>query len=634
MDHRFALIVALAISPLSVLADEPGRRFDLSARASELDPAAREHPEIGFVFTDPKSGAKTGKPADVEHAVVDTRVPSRDRLVIWLMDMSPGLFDRIAAYGLNGIQVHYANRWFGTLAPDVRDSGDVLGKIRLEAATGEDVSPLVTIPKPDCLQERARRFLLWLDQENPEGRWGRFLTDDRSDLRWEKVTLAGISHGSTTAARLALHRPVDRVVMFSGPRDNTETWQGLPSATPSNRFFGFTHVLDSGWEADHYCRSWQLLRMQDHGPVVNVDEATPPYGNTRRLITACDVGGNAGRAHSGVIPGGAACKDAAGTFVHEPVWRYLFLHPVEETGAAVPPDPDCTMDRQTNHGVPPPARAHAVAELVDGPLEVREVATGFTFTEGPAADARGDVFFTDIPKERIHVWRAATGTVDLWLEDSAKANGLCFAKDGMLLACRGGGRDVAAIDPATKVATPIAERFDGKRFNAPNDLVIDAAGGVWFTDPAYGRKPEEQELGEEAVYWISPDRRSVRKVADGFRRPNGIALSPDGTTLYVADRDADVTVAFPVEEPGRLGPRRPFVDTGSDGFAIDERGNLYVTPKAAAIRVVSPDGKNLGDIPLPLPASNATFGGPDRRTLFITARDKVFTLPMKVRGGQ
>ena len=331
----------------------PGKRHDLTARASQIDPLAKEHPEIGFVFNDDK-----GKQMDLQHAVVDTRVPPQGKLVIWLMDHSQPLFERISSYGLHGIQVHYANRWFGGLKPEVRDSGDVLGRIRLEASTGEDASPLVDIPKPDGMVERARQFLLWLDREHPEGRWGQFLTDDKKDLRWEKVTMAGISHGATTAARFAVHKPVDRVVMLSGPRDNTETWQGMPSATTANRFFGFSHVLDSGWTADHYCRSWQLLRLNEFGPVVNVDEVPSPYGNTRRLITTADVDKNPGRAHTAVVPGGSSVKNATGAMIHEPVWRYLFTHPVEQTGTAVPPDADCLMERQTAHGVPPtpPAR--------------------------------------------------------------------------------------------------------------------------------------------------------------------------------------------------------------------------------------------------------------------------------------
>ena len=146
---RFLCLGGIVGVAATAAAAETGRRYDLVARASAIDPAAGEHPEIGFSFTDPK----TGKPADLQHAVVDTSVPSEGRLVIWLMAHSPGLFDRLASYGLHGIQVHYANGWFGTLKPAVRDSGDVLGKIRLEAATGEDISPLVDIPKADgrCL---------------------------------------------------------------------------------------------------------------------------------------------------------------------------------------------------------------------------------------------------------------------------------------------------------------------------------------------------------------------------------------------------------------------------------------------------------------------------------------------------
>jgi len=190
--------------------------------------------------------------------------------------------------------------------------------------------------------ERALQLVKWLAKENPEGKWEQFLTADGSGLRWEKVILSGISHGSTTAARFAMHQKVDRVVMFSGPRDNTETWQGGVSATPSNRFFGFSHVLDGGWVANHYCRSWQLLRMHNHGPIMNVDDAKPPYGNSRRLITNMDVKNNSGRAHTIVVPGG---KDTMGQWVYDEVFRYLFTHPVDQSGPAVPMDAGCAMDQ-------------------------------------------------------------------------------------------------------------------------------------------------------------------------------------------------------------------------------------------------------------------------------------------------
>jgi hypothetical protein len=337
------LIVVLAmVIPLDMCAaDAAAQRYDLTKRASEIDPLCREHPEIDFLFADAK-----GKILDLQHAIIDTRVPAQGRLVIWLMDHNAGLFEHIAGYGLHGIQVSYANRWFSGLSKEHLTDGKSLGDIRLEAATGEDHSPLVTIPKPDGMMERARRFLAWLAKENPPGRWEQFLTADGAAVRWDKVIVCGISHGSTTAARFAIHQRVDRVVMFSGPRDNTETWQGLPSATPANRFFGFSHVLDGGWVGDHYCRSWQLLKLQEYGPIVNSDDAQPPYGNTRRLITASDVKNDAGRAHTSVVPGGTSPKNEDGTYRHEAVWRYLFTHPVEQTGAAVPMDADCQMDQR------------------------------------------------------------------------------------------------------------------------------------------------------------------------------------------------------------------------------------------------------------------------------------------------
>ena len=270
------------------------------------------------------------------------------------------------------------------------------------------------------------------------------------------------------------------------------------------------------------------------------------------------------------------------------------------------------------------------------------VADGFQFTEGPVADAEGNILFSDIPAGKIHRWlvpgdRPATGgpfEVETWLAPSGNTNGLCFDRDGLLLACQmGQGRRVVAIDPKSKAITPIAERFKGKRFNAPNDLWVDADNCIWFTDPAYERTAADTELDEEAVYWISADRKTVTRVADGFDRPNGIVGSPDCKRLYVTDRKAGMTWAFPIVGPGKLGERTKFNDDGCDGFAIDDHGNLYGTPKAPAVRIWGADGTIIGEIPLPDSPSNVTFGGPDRKTLFVTVKDKVFALPMKVSGG-
>lgn len=327
-----------ALPPSLKYNDPKPQRYDLTARAGEIDSRAKEHPEIDFVFN------KAGKPADIEHACVDTRVAPRGKLVIWLMGHNQALFDRVSGYGLHAIQVHYANGWFGKLNMEPPPPGEYLGKIRLEAATGEDFSDAINIPKPDGMQERALQLVKWLAKSNPQGRWNYYISADGQSLRWDDVIMAGISHGSTTAARFAKHQKVDRVVMLSGPRDQLEPWQALPSATPSNRYFGFTHILDGGWGGDHYCRSWILLGLHQHGPLVDVDQSRPPFENSRRLITNADVKKDANRAHSASQPGGAAIKDANGKFIHEEVWRYLFTHPVDQVGQAVTAETDCRLD--------------------------------------------------------------------------------------------------------------------------------------------------------------------------------------------------------------------------------------------------------------------------------------------------
>ena len=342
---RFVLATAgalalVALAPLAAAADAglSAGRIHLTKRASEIDPRAREYREIDFVFKD-----KDGKVQDLQHAFVAPDVAPRGRLVIWLMGYNAGLFDRLAGYGLHAIQPHYANKWFGLIPAKERDDGTSLGKMRLEATTGQDFSPLAKIEPPDGMMERTRQFLLWLAKEHPAGKWEQFLTEDRAAVRWDRVIVSGSSHGATSATRFAVHQRVDRVVALCGPRDQFETWHAFPSATPSNRIFGFSHVLDGGWTGDHYCRSWQMLGLHNHGPIVDVDSSAPPFGHTRRLTTAFDVKGDAKKAHSSVTPGSAAAKNRDGTFKHEAVWKYLYTHDVELTGPAVPLDPDCTV---------------------------------------------------------------------------------------------------------------------------------------------------------------------------------------------------------------------------------------------------------------------------------------------------
>ena len=333
-SHAFviALMVSVVVSSLAA------ERSLLKARASDLDPRAREYPEINFVF------GSAEKPADWQQASVDPAVTSRGELVIWLMSANDEFFERLNSYGLHVIQPHYARAWFGLLCQPSPMDDAARGNVRLEAATGADFSPELNLAPPDGMMERSRRFLIWLAQEHPEGQWDQFLTTDKSAVRWDKVIISGSSHGSTTAARFAQHQKVARAVMLSGPRDQDQNWQAGPSATPTQRFFGFTHMLDEGWTGHHYCRSWQLLGLQGMGPIVNVDEASPPYGNTRRLVSAADVGGDPKRAHGAVQPRSSSPKTANGGYRYEDVWRYLYMHPIDRFGKPAGHASFCTVD--------------------------------------------------------------------------------------------------------------------------------------------------------------------------------------------------------------------------------------------------------------------------------------------------
>lgn len=327
-----------ALFSVTIFSVGRAERVSLQARASELDPGAREYPEINYEF------GSAEKPQDGQFASVDPAVAPRGELVIWLMAPNDALFERLNRYGLHVIQPHYARAWFGLLCQPSPADGEARGKVRLEAATGDDVSPELNLAKPDGMMERARYFLIWLAREHPAGDWAQFLTADQARVRWDKVIISGASHGSTTAARFAQHQEVARVVMLCGPRDQDQDWQAGPSATPANRFFAFTHRLDEGWTGHHYCRSWQLLGLSALGPIVNVDEASPPYHYTRRLVSAADVGGDPKRAHGAVQPRSNSPKTPAGDYLYEAAWEYLYTQPVDQVGKAADNAPFCVLD--------------------------------------------------------------------------------------------------------------------------------------------------------------------------------------------------------------------------------------------------------------------------------------------------
>jgi gluconolactonase len=262
--------------------------------------------------------------------------------------------------------------------------------------------------------------------------------------------------------------------------------------------------------------------------------------------------------------------------------------------------------------------------------EVRKVAGGFRFTEGPASDADGNLYFSDVPRSLVLRLDAA-GRVTTFLADTERCNGLLVDGRGRLLACQGGAGKLLAVDPKTRKVTVLAAGFEDARFNAPNDLVADAAGGVYFTDPVFGGGELPQKT--EGVYHVSPDGRVTRVLKDR-EKPNGISLSPDGKTLYVLHSSGSGLTAFPVEAPGRVGAgKRLGPAERGDGMTLDERGNLYLTqPAAGVVLVLSPAGESLARIPIPEAPSNCTFGGKDRRTLFVTARTSLYAVPMHVRG--
>ena len=252
------------------------------------------------------------------------------------------------------------------------------------------------------------------------------------------------------------------------------------------------------------------------------------------------------------------------------------------------------------------------------------VVKGLKFTEGPAWSPQGFLLFSDIPANRIYRWEQGKELV-AFREPSNNSNGLAIDRQGRLLACEHGTRRVTRTEADGKV-TILAEKFEGKRLNSPNDLTLHSNGSVYFTDPPYGVKAEERELDFQGVYRIAPDGKLTLVVKD-LRRPNGIALSPDEKRLYVDDSEAKTVNVYDVQADGTLANGRLLVNLaehgtrGLDGLKLDVEGNLYVTG-TDAVYVVSPEGKLVAKIACPGQCTNCCFGEADRKTLFVTGVTK------------
>ncbi|MBX0292614.1 SMP-30/gluconolactonase/LRE family protein [Hymenobacter sp. HSC-4F20] len=261
----------------------------------------------------------------------------------------------------------------------------------------------------------------------------------------------------------------------------------------------------------------------------------------------------------------------------------------------------------------------------------------FTFTEGPAVDKAGNVFFTDQPNNNI--WRYSTdGQLSVFLDKAGRANGLYFDKKGNLLACADEDNQLWSIDARGRV-TVLVKEVQGHRLNGPNDLWINPkTGGIYFTDPYYQRDywtrtAPDPGLRGQYVYYLADGQATPVVAADQLRKPNGIIGTPDGRLLYVADIEANKTYRYQIGPGGQLTNRQLFVEQGSDGMTLDSAGNVYLTGKG--VTVYSPTGQQLEHIAIPEEwTGNVCFAGKDRRTLFITASQGIYTVPMRVKGAQ
>jgi gluconolactonase len=281
--------------------------------------------------------------------------------------------------------------------------------------------------------------------------------------------------------------------------------------------------------------------------------------------------------------------------------------------------------------------------------KLQKLAGDFEFTEGPACDARGNVFFTDQPNDRILEW-SIEGKLSTYKQPCGRANGLSFDSAGNLWACADEKNELWSIAPDGKV-TVVVKDYQGKLLNGPNDVWVRpplkratvsakepkaeslSFNGLYFTDPYYKRpywKRGDKEM-PECVYYLAADGKTLTRVIDDLKQPNGIIGTPDGQLLYVADIGASKTYRYNIQPDGSLAGKQLFCEKGSDGMTIDNQGNVYLTGKG--VMVFNAAGKEIEHIDVPERwTANVCFGGKDRQTLFITASKGFYSMRMKVKG--
>ena len=293
--------------------------------------------------------------------------------------------------------------------------------------------------------------------------------------------------------------------------------------------------------------------------------------------------------------------------------------------------------------------------LVPRDAVIEVLAEGFRWSEGPVWDREGGrLLFSDVPSNVVHAWSEKAG-LSTFLKPSGYtgpeggggrepgANGLAFDAKGRLVLCQHGDRRISRLEGGRFV--PLVERFEGKRFNSPNDLVVGADGALYFTDPPYGLtktiEDPGREIGWNGLYRLAPDGRVSVLVKD-LKAPNGIGLSPDGRTLYVGQSDGDrpVVMAYELAQDGTVSNGRVFFDTTSlrkngpgapDGLKVDRDGNVFTTGPGGVV-VLSPRGEYLGTIVTGVPTANCGFGDDDGSTLYITANNTLCRVRTTTKG--
>jgi gluconolactonase len=292
------------------------------------------------------------------------------------------------------------------------------------------------------------------------------------------------------------------------------------------------------------------------------------------------------------------------------------------------------------------AQSERLHELVDENAEVEQIATGFTFTEGPIWMRDGSLHFSDMPADKRRRWHPDEG-VTVLRDPSNKCNGMTLDNDGNLIVCEHVTSSVVRERP-DRTRETLATHWQGKELNSPNDVIVASDGSIIFTDPTYGRMPgfgleREQELDFQGVYRLPAGGGELELLVDDFAQPNGLCFSPDESLLYVNDTDRAHIRVFDVGPDHKLSNGRVFagnIGDGDlakgglvDGMKADERGNIYVTGPEG-VWVFGPDGEHLGVIKVPESTGNLNWGDDDWRTLYIPSSTSIYRVRMKVAGNR